>query len=463
MPPRNPTQFFYGVTAQQFRSHIGRVWKDTRPKHVLVPCAGRFTPIGAFIQAGAERGDVTASDVSLFSSVIGELAAGRTVSGMGLKLDAIERFLVGAETEYEIGAAVLTAAKLEQIPASSLYAQAIRRAILSDIPRQREIVAGKLKRLCDDVSGINYRARDMREEIRDAADQGDTLLFLAMPTVVGDYTKMLGAGEELVGWEGVAAADIEDTTREDAHTALKDADCLVLSVSQHEYESIAPDWHVIATMRPGPGRIDYLIANRPVEHMRAYDRKRRQAIPDELLPLYDGHEITADSEIAIVSIDEATAMYYRDLLVHRLGATVAETYLAAIIDGQVFAVFGMHMANYFMGREPMIHEVFGVCMVTRYRRLSRLATALLRSGDTKRFIEVQGKARRAALTPLEGIQSVSLMPYPVWKTDHRGSKVLRVDKMPGGTFKVVYAAKFRDDTWQETLQRWVKQHARKVT
>jgi hypothetical protein len=440
------------------------IYKKAQPARIHLPCAGRFTVACAFVAAGAPPEIIDSSDVSLFSAVIGELAAGRKISEMGLKLEAAVPYSNFATDEIELGAAVLAAGKIAAMPARNNFEQSFRRHLNETAEAQVQSLSDGLRRLVDIIGGLQYETRDIRDLVEKYANlTEDDMLYLAMPTWVGDYAKMFGVGERMFGWDGAWAHDLEPTTRREVHDALMDSEALILSTTEHEHE-VAPGWHVVGTLREYPGRVDYLVSNRKDTERHSFDvRGHPKPGFRQRLPLYDSHELTTESRCWLEYLDEGTALHYRGVWVHRLGITAARVYLGAFLDGQLFAVAGLTAEHFQVGQGPDCFELFGVtCISERYHRLSLLHTQLLRSGETRTLLESTGDANFTALE-IEGVRSVSYIKgqHIPGKTDHRGSEVVSRKLLPDGRWEVYYRSPFRDDTWQETFEKWLRQHGRK--
>ncbi len=449
---------FLGVTPEAFRSHLAVVWREARPARVHVGCAGRFTAVCALIQAGATPKSVSAVDVALLPAVIGELAAGRKVSKMGLNLEGAEPFRAHAGDEHELGAAVLIAAKFAQMGSRNLYERALRDHILVTAGEQVAQVARGLRRLTDVLGGIEYATRDIRDELARYEQAGkNELVFLAMPTYVGGYEKMFSTGEERLGWEGVVSHGFDETLRETVHERLRKAKALVVSLCEYNAD-VAPGWQVVATLRKKPGRVDYLVANRKT-YRRAYDRRAAEQPVYRRLPVYDDHELHAGSVVHLESLDEPTALHYRGVFVHRLGATRTRIYLGCFVDGQLFAVIGVNPEWLQRGARSDVFEHFGVCMLSRYQRLARLMSQLLSSGETRTYLETT-QGGFVAVEAAE-IRSVMLSRGPVGKSDQRGAKVLSSERQANGTWEIYYSRPFRADTWADTFAHWLRLNGRR--
>ena len=80
-------------------------------------------------------------------------------------------------------------------------------------------------------------------------------------------------------------------------------------------------------------RTDYIVANYDINRVYAHHKTVSNA--HKKFPIYNDEEITEESKISILKVDRDTALYYRDLFVHKLGTTQAQQYYLFLIDGRV--------------------------------------------------------------------------------------------------------------------------------
>jgi hypothetical protein len=154
---------FLGITPAQARQHLLPLMKAARSKYprVVVPCAGRFTGPLIALKAGYPPDAIHASDVSLFSSLIGYLAAGTDVRQLGAVValpDVPELETCANETadQLEHAAAVLLAMKVATTPGKNAYARMLRQDLVSDWRRHLEKLKSHLKLLSEQLKGIHY-------------------------------------------------------------------------------------------------------------------------------------------------------------------------------------------------------------------------------------------------------------------------------------------------------------------
>ena len=126
----------------------------------------------------------------------------------------------------------------------------------------------------------------------------------------------------------------------------------------------------------------WIIANRS---MQAYAENHTGFGNIRKLAIYDDHEITPASKFRVILVGLPTALYYRDLFVHRLGATTADRGSLLLVDGQVMTAFGIFIQDFLQFRTRHLLEMFGITRSSRrYRRLGKLFMLLLTSGEMKK-------------------------------------------------------------------------------
>jgi hypothetical protein len=80
--------------------------------------------------------------------------------------------------------------------------------------------------------------------------------------------------------------------------------------------------HLAVFALDNKGKIDYLLCNRPDEaHMLVKRKTETKINPAQIPMLPEDHEITENSTAAVVPTTRERALYYRDLLAHKLGAS----------------------------------------------------------------------------------------------------------------------------------------------
>lgn len=461
---------FEGVTPGPARDILAEAVQVMKPSRVIMPAAGRFGATEAVIRRGYPSEQVWTSDMGLFTSIIGYLAdPTKNISDLGIshRGEASQFFRVPDLTkeQFEHGGPInwavsaFLAMKWAQITPRHQYGINLRKDLLHRIDYYREQLTKELTELLAGLGPIHYDIIDLREHIAVVLDDPEALIYLNPPAYDPEgYAQMFSnpdldwsakiALEE--PWDKQAVAELFDM--------LANAQCTALIYSINA-ESVPPGWTKLYGIRKKGGRHDYVVANRdPGPTV----RKTIQPIfspPPQRLPIYDDHEITPDSKIEFIEIERPTAMYYRDLFVHRLGSVQSEWYLGLLVDDQLTTVLGLNRADFMRFKVPYIRETFGITISSRrYSRLGKLFMMLI---TTKEFYAWSRVHTRQGIRKAIGIQTTSLTKHPEGKTDRGVLKVVKREKLSGGTWRLVYASDFRDLTYSEALAEWISKHGGK--
>ena len=218
-------------------------------------------------------------------------------------------------------------------------------------------------------------------------------------------------------------------------------------------EEIPPPWKRVFGRPESREKALWIIAN---QSMQAYAENHTGFGDVRRLPIYDDHEITPASKFRVILVGLPTALYYRDLFVHRLGATTADRGFLLLVDGQVMTAFGIFIQDFLQFRTRYLPEMFGITRSSRrYKRLGKLFMLLLTSGEMKkRLCDIL----KLWLHEPAGIQTTSITVHEEGKTDRGALKVISREKLEDGRFRIVYRADFRDDSFADVVGEWLKKH-----
>lgn len=442
-------QIFQGVTTSPARDYVAQRLLELRPKRIYMPCVGRFAALEAYVNHGGSRDIVYSSDISLFSSVIGYLAdPGKDFEELGITISG--HFQPESSDPLDIATAVMLTLKYNQISPKHKYGQNIRRELRQGISFYYEDTKKQLQTLLQVIGGVKYDIKDVWEVIAEAAEDEEAALFLNVPTYKGGYTKMF-ANEDLT-WNAPSIPEYDPKKYGEMMDMLLNAKCKVLAYVQKTIEHISDEWRVVFSQPYKLDRTDYLVANYEVSDI--YAHNKTGANEPRIFPIYNDEEITPESRISVIKVDRDTALYYRDLFVHKLGTTQAEQYYLFLIDGRVVTAFGLAMREVLTRKTQYIGEVFGISKSSkRYKRLGKLFMLCLTSGDMKRYL--MSKVRFGVNEPV-GIQTTSITTFEEGKTDRSVMKLVHREQLKNGNFRLIYRGDFRDDTWAECIKLWLE-------
>jgi hypothetical protein len=151
-----------------------------------------------------------------------------------------------------------------------------------------------------------------------------------------------------------------------------------------------------------------------------------------------------------------TALYYRDLFVHRLGATTADRGFLLLVDGQVMTAFGIFIQDFLQFRMQYLPEMFGITRSSkRYHRLGKLFMLLLTSGEMKKWL---CDILKLWLHEPRGIQTTSMTVNEEGKTDRSVLTMIARERLEDGRFRIIYRGDFRDDSFADVAADWLRRH-----
>jgi hypothetical protein len=441
---------FLGVTPSGARNYVasklaalGRLFYNA--------CAGRFSVVEAAVKAGVPPQDIYASDISLFSSIIGYLAdPSKRLDDLGIRIldPALEP--KGSSDELDFAAHVMLILKLNQMKQTNLRGLYLREELLSSWDRSREAMRQQLETLVQNIAGIHYEIADIWDVVS-RVSQEDVTFYASVPHYAGGYTKMFAAPN--LKWNEPGIPEFDPKTFSVLTEKLGSAKCHAFLCRRCEWsEEILAPWKKVFG-KPDDHRALWIIANHPMD-ARAVNQTGFGEV--KRLPIYDDHEITPSSRFHVIMVGLPTALYYRDLFVHRLGATTADRGFLLLVDGQVMTAFGIFIQDFLQFRVQYLPEMFGITRSSkRYHRLGKLFMLLLTSGEMKkRLCDIL----KLWLHEPRGIQTTSITVHEEGKTDRGALKLVSRDKLDDGRFRIVYRQDFRDDSFSDVVDAWLKKH-----
>jgi hypothetical protein len=441
---------FLGVTPTGARNYVAdKVVSLERP--FFNACAGRFSVVEAAIKAGVPRQNVFASDIGLFSSIIGFLAdPSKNLDDLGIRILDPTLEPKGIADKLEFAAHVMLILKLNQMKQTNLRGLYLREELLASWEKSRAAMRQQLQTLVQNIAGIHYEIADIWDVVS-RVSQEDVTFYASVPHYARGYTKMFAAPN--VKWNEPSIPEFDPKTFPVLLEKLGQANCHAFLCRRCEWEEPIPvDWKKVYG-KPDEKRALWIIANRSVD-CRADNRTGFGDI--RKLPIYDDHEITPASKFHVVMVGLPTALYYRDLFVHRLGATTADRGFLLLVDGQVMTAFGIFIQDFLQFRMQYLPEMFGITRSSRrYHRLGKLFMLLLTSGEMKkRLCDIL----KLWLHEPRGIQTTSITVHEEGKTDRGALKVVSRETLDDGRFRIIYRGDFRADSFADVVSDWLKKH-----
>lgn len=444
---------FPQVVESPAREFIAAQVKASGAARLAVPAAGRFAAAAAAVPVlGA--GNVTCYDAGLIPALLGCLATGTPLAGLGLTvpgLAGIQLFVTGGRDEYDEAAGIILAIRYLAMRRDTAYMAEQAKAVRAAADGLRVWLAGQLRAQAEALAGISFQGLPLAEA---AFDPNCDAVFADLRGLGTRTRRELTAAEQMF-WDSppdpFGPKDIPGLLE-----VLSGRDQLAICCVSGD-KRIPDGWVRLAATETG-GSTDYVIANRDPGAGRLV-KTRRRAGAGETWPVYSEQEIRPDSEIAMVEVSRDVGLHYRDLFTHRLaGSTTSEKFYLCLVDGRVISSLGLHFRDQVIGKTGYASETFGISVTSqRYARLGKLMMRALTSRQMLAFL-LHESPRMLQGNPPAGIATSSPTLHEEGKGSGRGvMQLVRREPRPGGGFNLRYEAPFRDDTWADVVRDW---HAR---
>lgn len=441
-------QIFSGVTTAPCRDFVAECIIKEKPSKVYMPCCGRFVSSQAFIEHGGNPDILYSSDINLYTSLLGYLFdESKSIKELGVVNNSVIQ--PKGDDEIQIAAAVMLAIKYGQIAPTNKHNVNIRKEIMSHVDQYLQKMEDKLSEVVGKMKGSHYDIADMWDVIGEAKQREDACIFLNVPMYKGGYEKMFANSG--VSWNEPNIAQFSPDFYDQMIASLADAKCSAFVYSQRNLDHIPDEWQTIYAQPYDIDRTDYVVSNHKIDSVYAVSSVKNK--PHKLYPVYDDSDITPESKVEFVQVDEPTVMYYRDLFVHKLGTTTAEAFYLMLIDGKVVTALGLIMRDVFTMKSQYVSEVFGISKSSdKYKRLGKLFMLCLTSGDTANMLRAKYKN---GIFEIKGVKTSSLTTYAEGKTDRSVMHLIHREQLENGTYRVIYIGDFRDDTYSDCIKTWL--------
>ena len=445
------SKIFLGNTPSATRSFLLEAFRTLAKKYdrLVVPCCGQMAIPLTALKAGWKPEQIFASDVSLFSSVLGYYIMKTPLTGLKIEICG-EPW--PAPKDY---ATVLYWQKYyASLNQSRHYFQSIA---LKELRDRKDAHIAKIKESLlgfDCLKGMTYTVKDLFADVDEAIHDSKTVIWVNPPGYKAGYAKMYDTGE-MIEWN---EPQFEEFIPNDHHDLLREkAEGKPAMFIWYRYNELAPGDINLAVFadQKGTTRWDYTLANRPEEFSQTISPAKKNIILKHWKVLPIDYEITPQCEVSIKRVDEHTALYYRDLFIHRLGATSAVWNYLMLIDGFVAGTVGINSTGKWT-RDPFddyVEESYGITAPSeRHPKLNRLlmmvikSSAFLRMFDT---LEFRGL----------GIATTCLSLYPELKVNRGIYKLVLREKLKNYNYRLRYQGDRTDQSLEEVLLEWLKKYS----
>ena len=432
----------------------------------VIPSVGNYTAAQIIVQSGVDPDKVFCSDTNLYSAVLGHLFDPTLmIDDLGFKaLDPVLVALLTKSPALEYGDQIIAAARILyalkwcQLSGTSAYTRGLRAEVEHGVETILNAYAHTLTTLVSLLGGLHYETRAPYDHIPDAT--GDpAALIVFNSTHYGRVTPKT----EAFTWSRPPGIELKE--KETKEVQIGDAHACILlygtegNVINDLAEAETGGWEAMyAELNVKKMTRTYFLCNRESRVAMANRRKLR-TVPENLPPIYDDHEITAETEIGFVKVDRDTALYFYDLFVKELGMVDAEVFYLFCIDGQVAGALGLDSNHYRMRRIPKIYQTFVLSLTSeRYARLGRLLIAGICSQQFIDQFAGEHCPKDLMLPPIAEIQTTCLTKFHEAKKNRGLMKLISREKLDNGRFQLIYRTKVHPTTYRDVVATWFKKH-----
>lgn len=314
------------------------------PVKTVIPCAGAFQLIHRACSI-VKPETVFASDIGLYSSVIGTVASGRSVQSLNLTpqlwLAVDERTGQAVVDEIATGKpeAIIWALRIMQLDGKGSYHHARQQDWVLNRARYLPILAAQIKTITDRLKGINYEVADMRDVIAKEKDT-EAAIILNPPAYAAGYAKMFKA-ESLLGW---SLGSREFNLEKEWPQMIESLDrpngksiCVLSTTLRGVMDEAAYPWKARTIFSEERPNNKEPLAWLQYGGLRRIGCKTVKMKPQPKFAVWrDSDGIKSTDIVKCYRADKDTALYYRDLMVHKLKGTGAQNHILFTLNGKVW-------------------------------------------------------------------------------------------------------------------------------
>jgi len=456
-----PGVLFLGSIDSGVRGYLAHVLPQLRARgyeRVIEPCAGSLAVSNLAAHLGFAPSKIEASDVSLFSAVVGAVVSGTPLAALGVAVDGTPIDTEG--DPVKVGAHILWRQLVLRMQTKGdvpYWADLIDEAIASQSVQEGQI-ARSLTALRSRLSGMLYRPMDLFAHMDSVADDPKAIVIASPPTYTAGYERFFDTGGRLTWNEPEYGVFNPGTDQALLYERYAEAKCLTIL-----YEEAEPRRHVcqvpVFAQPMGMAKNNYLGSNRPMELLaltgdRPMINLRTPAglTPSRYPIIPFDHPVTPSSSIAIEAVGYQIADYYRGFWLHRLTATPGDMNLLLVLDGYAAGVIGFS-TKFMAGFRSKAGE-FEVDDVVLLRYAAGAPHAHLRLTRLASMVALQRYAAALAAGPKTALYvaasrrllTVEFTRHPEAKGQRGLMKLINRHKGPEG-FRLIYGADWKaEDT-----------------
>lgn len=464
---------FLGTLRPSTRAFLQQFFARARKQgytRFVEPAAGALAMSQLAVKAGFDAHRIEASDVTLFSALMG-------YGIMGQRVDCLEIYADGYE-EYDLGDPAVALWALACCMAEEHAANPIQDAALRQFKRESDRhIAGlrkQLEKARDLLGGMSYKPADLFDQLDDCWDDPHCLVCVNPPTYTGGFERFYETGGRIRWAEPRYRLFDAETGLRDLMRRAFQAKCLLLCYQERATgDAIGVPVYIQDHLRRARDQSTYLhvyiVPNRLDESLEiagglTLGRMSLTGVdPGDRPPLSSDYEVTCDSELVVKKISAQVATYYRALWTHKFSiGSPAILNLGMFVDGYIAGVFGYNTGmavgfrSHGAGKHRDVLQIhYGVVGPHKTHRLSRLLTMVCLTRDAAHL----GIASDLLTARIRRIHTTQQTRYPESK-EMRGLMKL-IDRKPDVKhgFKLTYGALIDERPLHTVFSRWLEREA----
>ena len=386
-----PGVFFVGGLRAPYKKLLrpiltGLARPDSGYTKFVEPACGAFGYTHVALQSGWKPSQIEASDVTLFSSVLGAIVSedGRA-DHLNVKVDGYEDEDLGDPAVLLYVQGVVRA----EAKAKNPYWKGILKEMLLNREDHIERLRERIKRIGSRLSGVNYRPMDLFDHLAEVVDDPKAVVGLMPPWAKGDFENLLDPTDSFT-WDAPEYPVFNPKEGfERLYEIFQSAKCLVLMGTRTEYwDQRFPAFGMIGGKRLKEDRgitrtgAAVFLSNRHEEVMpflegnrMAYPWPGHKMKPPPWPFLPKDYAITDNARVTVAPVDAEVATYCHFLWTHKFVGSGALYHLGVFLDGYLVGILGLSLVSQGgVQGSNLILQTYG--MTVQHRRDFRLPRLL---------------------------------------------------------------------------------------
>lgn len=411
------------------------------------PSVGGFAMPLVAAQAGWDPKSMTTSDTHLYTSILGEVAAGRGLEALGIRVHGEEVVNLDAAPARQAAEAVWAQYIARQEPHTSTYYWAeLLESMRNDSESYLASLEAQISRLAERLQGISYRPESLWEHMERVADDPTAVIISNPPTYPGAYEKFFDT-QGAMTWNQ-PEYDVFDAPKDIPRMVeFMEGRQALLVVQQQQRTGNSAHERPVYARQLAPGELVFINSNRPDEveaivgGQRVVNKRMPERAKTKWAILPEDYEIRDDSTITTRLVDAGTAEAYREQWMHRISSAPGSGNVMVFVDGYAAGVIGYSLnsvQNSYSekwSRHMILRFAFGAKHKTL--RLTRLTTMIALLKETAWLTATPKSVMHLEST--QGLVTVEMTRHPEAKGLRSIMKMHDKQSHPDG-YKLVYAA-----------------------